>query len=283
MTISQFRNSQSAIINREAPIGIFDSGVGGLTVFRAIERRLPNESLIYLGDTARIPYGTRSRETIERYALEDAAFILSKNVKAIVIACNTASAIAADLLARQCPVPVLGVIQPGARLAVEKTRSGYIGVIATEGTVESGAYEQAMIRARNGLEIISRACPLFVPLAEEGWVNHRVTYQVAEEYLAELKATKVDTLVLGCTHYPILRPVIEDVMGDRVVYIDSGEAVADEVARLLSEAGLAREDERARTEEFYVTDSAARFHRVAELFLGRPLESVNTIELGTCE
>jgi glutamate racemase len=283
MIESKIQNPKSKIQNSEAPIGIFDSGVGGLTVFRAIERRLPTESLIYLGDTARIPYGTRSRETVERYALEDAAFILAKNVKAIVIACNTASAIAADLLASRCPVPVLGVIQPGARLAVERTRSGYIGVIATEGTVASRAYEQAMIRARDGLEIISRACPLFVPLAEEGWVNHQVTYQVAEEYLAEMKATRVDTLVLGCTHYPILRPVIEAVMGDRVAYIDSGEAVAEEVARLLQGQGLARKGTQARTEEFYVTDSAARFRRVAELFLGRPLESLNTIELRTSE
>jgi glutamate racemase len=273
----------SQIRNREAPIGVFDSGVGGLTVFRAIERRLPAESLIYLGDTARIPYGTRSSETVRRYALEDAAFILSRKVKAIVIACNTASAIAADLLVSRSPVPVLGVIEPGARLAAEKTRAGYVGVIATEGTVASGAYEKAMLRARSGLEIISRACPLFVPLAEEGWVNHSVTRQVAEEYLAELKASRVDTLVLGCTHYPILRPVIEEVMGDRVVYIDSGEAVAEELAQLLKERGLAREDDRARREEFFVTDSAARFRRVAELFLGRPLESVNTVELGTFE
>jgi glutamate racemase len=283
MIDSSIQNLKSKIQNPDAPIGIFDSGVGGLTVFRAIERRLPHESLIYLGDTARIPYGTRSRETVERYALEDVAFILSKNVKAIVIACNTASAHAAERLARECPVPVLGVIQPGARRAVEKTRTGYIGVIATEGTVASGAYEQAMVRARSGLEIISRACPLFVPLAEEGWVNHPVTRQVAEEYLAELRASRVDTLVLGCTHYPILRPIIEDVMGDQITYIDSGEAVAEEVVRLLSELELAREEGLARTEEFYVTDSAARFRRVAELFLGRPLESVSMVELGTVE
>ena len=270
-------------VDSKLPIGIFDSGVGGLTVFRAIERRLPLESLIYLGDTARIPYGTRSRETVERYALEDVAFILSKNVKAIVIACNTASAYAADLLARECPIPVLGVIEPGAREAAKRTRTGYVGVIATEGTVASGAYEQALLRARSGLEIISRACPLFVPLAEEGWVNHQVTRQVAEEYLAELRASRVDTLVLGCTHYPILRPIIEDVMGDKVSYIDSGEAVAEEVARLLSDGKLAREEGPARTEEFYVTDSAARFHRVAELFLGRPLESVSIVELGMVE
>jgi glutamate racemase len=266
--------------NREGPIGIFDSGVGGLTVFRAVERRLPNESLIYLGETARIPYGTRSVATVERYALEDAAFIQSKNVKAIVIACNTASALAAERLARECEVPVIGVIQPGARRAVEQTKSGYVGVIATEATVSSGAYERAMLAIREGMEIISRACPLFVPLAEEGWIDHPVTRQVAEEYLVEMRNTRLDTLVLGCTHYPILRPVIEQVMGARLSFIDSGEAVADELARLLEERGLARASTEPRTEQFYVTDSAVRFRRVAELFLGRPLESVETVELG---
>jgi glutamate racemase len=175
---------------------------------------------------------------------------------------------------------VLGVIRPGARRAIEKTHSGYIGVIATEATVASAAYERAMLQMRGGLEIISRACPLFVPLAEEGWINHTVTRQVAEEYLADLKASCVDTLVLGCTHYPILRPVIEQVMGDHISYIDSGEAVADEVAHLLEERDLLRKSDEPRTEQFYVTDSAARFRRVAELFLGRPLEAVNTVELG---
>ncbi|MCI0486579.1 MAG: glutamate racemase [Blastocatellia bacterium] len=266
--------------NREAPIGIFDSGVGGLTVFRAIERQLPNESLIYLGDTARIPYGTRSVATVERYALQVAAFIESKDVKAIAIACNTASALAADRLARQCSVPVISVIKPGARLAVRSTRNGHIGVIATEATVASRAYEREMLEQRDGLEIISRACPLFVPLAEEGWTDHPVTRQVAEEYLAEMRASRVDTLVLGCTHYPILRPVIERVLGDRITYIDSGEAMAGEVARLLEERDLARRGREARFERFYVTDYAARFRRVAELFLGRPLESVEVVELG---
>jgi len=268
------------IANRQAPIGIFDSGVGGLTVFRAIERRLPNESLIYLGDTARIPYGVRSASTIERYALECATFVQSKGVKAIVIACNTASALAANYLRSKCSVPVLGVIRPGSRRAVQETRSGQIGVIATESTVASGAYERAMLEIRSGLEITSRACPLFVPLAEEGWLNHRVTFQVAEEYLADLRSSGVDTLVLGCTHYPILRPVIERTMGDRIKYVDSGEAVAETLAARLQEDGLAREGGQPRTEEFYVTDSAARFQRVAELFLGRPLESVGTVELG---
>jgi glutamate racemase len=265
----------------EWPIGVFDSGVGGLTVFRALERRLPNESLIYLGDTARIPYGTRSPATVQRYALEDAAFIQSKNVKAIVIACNTASALAAELLISECSVPVIGVIKPGARRAVALTRSGYVGVIATEATVASGAYEQAMLSERSGLEIISRACPLFVPLTEEGWLNHPVTLRVAEEYLSELRASKVDTLVLGCTHYPLLRSVIEEVMGKKTSYVDSGEAVADELARLLEERGLRRTSDEPPTEQFYVTDSASRFRRVAELFLGRPLESVESVELGS--
>ena len=275
-------NRQSGIGNREsdAPIGIFDSGVGGLTVFRAIEQRLPNESLIYLGDTARIPYGVRSAETIERYSLECANFVHSRGVKAIVIACNTASALAANYLRSQFDIPITGVIRPGSRRAVEKTRNGHIGVIATEATVGSGAYERAMLAIRNGLEITSRACPLFVPLAEEGWVNHPVTRQVAEEYLAELRSSSVDTLVLGCTHYPILRPVIERTMGAHINYVDSGEAVADEIAKLLEERNLIRKDDQPRVEEFYVTDSADRFRRVAELFLGRPLESVATVKLG---
>lgn len=264
----------------ERPIGIFDSGVGGLTVYRALERMLPHESLIYLGDTARIPYGTRSVETVQRYSAEDASFILSKNVKAIVIACNTASALAADYLRSKFDVPIMGVIRPGARRAVESTRSGRIGVIGTEATVASGAYQRAMINLRGDLEIFSRGCPLFVPLAEEGWTDHDVTRLVAREYLTNLIDSRIDTLVLGCTHYPILRPVIESVMGEGVTCIDSGEAVAADVVTRLKESGLARTSQEPRREEFYVTDSASRFRRVAELFLGRPLESVEVVELG---
>ena len=283
METADIGNRQAETGNRQsqAAIGIFDSGVGGLTVYRAIERRLPNESLIYLGDTARIPYGVRSAATIERYALECAAFVQSKGVKAIVIACNTASALAANYLRSKCSIPVMGVIRPGSRRAVEQTRNGHIGVIATEATIASGAYERAMLAIRSGLEITSRACPLFVPLAEEGWLNHPVTLQVAEEYLASLRSSGVDTLVLGCTHYPILRPVIERTLGNQITYVDSGEAVAETLAQMLAEEGLTREDGPPQTEEFYVTDSAARFRRVAELFLGRPLESVETVKLGT--
>jgi glutamate racemase len=284
MEISEIGNRQSLIGNshgRQSAIGIFDSGVGGLTVFRAVEQRLPRESLIYLGDTARIPYGVRSASTIERYALECANFVQSRGVKAIVIACNTASALAANYLRSKCSVPVIGVIRPGSRRAVEQTRTGHIGVIATEATVASGAYERAMTSLRSGLEVTSRACPLFVPLAEEGWVDHPVTFQVAEEYLAELRLAGVDTLVLGCTHYPILRPVIEKTLGDQITYVDSGEAVAETLAQLLEDEGLACQDDSKRSDEFYVTDSAVRFRRVAELFLGRPLETVLTVELGT--
>jgi len=250
-------------------------------VFRAVERRLPNESLVYLGDTARIPYGVRSASTIERYALECATFIQSKGVKAIVVACNTASALAANYLRGKCSVPVIGVIRPGARRAIDSTRNNHIGVIATEATVASGAYQRAMLALRDGLEVVARACPLFVPLAEEGWVNHPVTRQVAEEYLAELRSSRVDTLVLGCTHYPILRPVIEQTMGDSVSYVDSGEAVAETLATTLEAEDLTCTSEQQRTEHFYVTDSAERFRRVAEMFLGRPPESVETVELGT--
>src|SRR5215471_11787945 len=268
------RNSDSfAAANRKSAIGIFDSGVGGLTVFRAVQRRLPTESLVYLGDTARIPYGVRSAATIEQYALECATFVQSRGVKAIVIACNTASALAANYLRSRCSVPVIGVIRPGARRAVELTNNGRVGVIATEATVASGAYERAIRALRDGLEITSRACPLFVPLAEEGWLNHPVTFQVAEEYLAQLRQSGVDTLVLGCTHYPILRPVIERTLGDRLSYVDSGEAVAETLVQLLEEQQLSSDNDGRRTEEFYVTDSADRFRRVAELFLGRQLDA----------
>jgi glutamate racemase len=275
---SAFCNPQSA--KQNAPIGIFDSGVGGLTVFRALRRRLPNESLIYLGDTARIPYGTRSRETIERYALEDASFIQSKNVKAIVIACNTASSIAANRLREAFSLPVLGVIRPGSRRAIEQTRNGRIGVIGTEATVASSAYEKAILALRADVEVTSRACPLFVPLAEEGWLEHPVTHQVAAEYLRDFRNSEIDTLVLGCTHYPILRKVIQQVMGDEVTLIDSGEAVADVVAWMLEAEGLRRQSLEPGSEEFFVTDSAQRFRKVAEYFLGRPIESLETIELG---
>ena len=267
------------------PIGIFDSGVGGLTVLKAVRRRLPRESVIYLGDTARVPYGTKSRATIERYAIEDAAFLIEKGVKLIVVACNTASAMARESLRRDFNVPFLTVLGPGARAAARATQTGRIGVIATEATVESGAYERAIREAyqeSNGdqpLEIFSRACPLFVPLVEEGETDSQVARLVAEQYLAPLRQQRIDTLVLGCTHYPLLKTVIAETMGEAVRLIDSAEAVAEETAQLLESGGRLDTGDEPNESRFYVTDAAQRFHRIAERILGAPLEHLEAVEV----
>ncbi len=263
------------------PIGIFDSGVGGLTVLRAVRQRLPREGVIYLGDTARVPYGTKSRATIERYAIEDAAFLIEKGVKMIVVACNTASAMARESLRQAFDVPFLTVLGPGARAAARATRSGRIGVIATEATIESGAYERAIREAcENGsVEIFSRACPLFVPLVEEGETDSKVARLVAEQYLASLREQQIDTLVLGCTHYPLLKNVIAETMGDGIKLIDSAEAVAEETALILEQAGCLDTGDEPGESHFYVTDAAKRFHRIAERILGSPLEHLEAVEV----
>ncbi len=267
------------------PIGIFDSGVGGLTVLRAVRERLPRERVIYLGDTARVPYGTKSRETIERYALEDAGFLVRKGVKMIVVACNTASAMSRERLRAEFDVPLLSVLGPGARMAACVTRNLRVGVIATEATVESGAYERA-IRESCGekqVEIFSRACPLFVPLVEEGETDSQVARLVAEQYLAPLREERVDTLVLGCTHYPLLKRVIGETIGSKVALVDSAEATAEETAQLLEKQGLLNQssnsDEGAGASQFYVTDAARRFHRIAERILGKPLAHLEAVEV----
>lgn len=263
------------------PIGIFDSGVGGLTVLQAVRRRLPNENLIYLGDTARVPYGTKSRATVERYAVEDAAFLVEKGVKLIVVACNTASAMSRERLRREFDTLFLTVLGPGARAAARVTRNGRVGVIATEATIESGAYAQG-IREASGVrpvEVFSQACPLFVSLVEEGEVDSEITRLVAEKYLAPLRAQQIDTLVLGCTHYPLLKPVLAEVMGEGVTLVDSAEAVATEVETLLGEKGLLNPQTEAGSNEFYVTDAAQRFHRIAARFLGAPLAHLEAVEV----
>jgi glutamate racemase len=270
------------------PIGIFDSGVGGLTVLRAIRERLPQESLVYLGDTARVPYGNKSQATISRYALEDTRFLLSKGVKMIVIACNTASALAAPALREQFPaLPILGVIGPGARAAVAATRNRRIGIIATAATIGSGAYEarirEALAAAGDDapVHIVSRACPLFVPLVEEGEAETDIARLVAEKYLAELRREEIDTLVLGCTHYPLLRNTIAAVMGKDVKLVDSAEAAASETAQLLESGGQLRTDASAPGEYFFVTDAAQRFQRIASSFLGHEPEHLTLAELDT--
>src|SRR5688572_27764858 len=213
-----------------APIGIFDSGIGGLTVARAIYERLPGESTIYFGDTARVPYGPKSPDTVRRYSLEILRWLLDQGVKAVVIACNTSTAHALDALQAESPVPVIGVIEPGARAAAAASRGGPVGVIGTAGTIASNAYAKAIRRARPNARVEQRACPLFVPLVEEGWFEHPAAELIAREYLGPLHDAGVDALVLGCTHYPLLKPLLQRVMGAGVRLIDSGEETASVVA-----------------------------------------------------
>lgn len=263
------------------PIGIFDSGVGGLTVLRAVQEQLPNENIIYLGDTARVPYGTKSRTTVERYAVEDAAFLITKGVKVIIIACNTASALARERLRSEFEeLPFLSVIGPGVRAAARATKNKRIGVIATEATIGSDAYAIGIREAcAASVEIFSQACPLFVPLVEEGETDSAIARQVAEKYLALLREQQIDTLVLGCTHYPLLKNVITETIGESVTLIDSGAATATEIAALLREKKLLNPQVEPGWSEFYVTDAAQRFHRIAERFLGHPLRHLEAVEV----
>lgn len=272
------------------PIGIFDSGVGGLTVYRALHNRLPNERFIYLGDTARVPYGTKSLGTVERYAIENSEFLASRGIKLLVVACNTASALALPKIREKIGIDVVGVIGPGARKAVSMSSGERprIGVIATEATVSSNAYANSIKAAAGDAEILQSACPLFVPLAEENWTTEPETYSIAARYLEKVREFRPEALVLGCTHYPILRDVIQETVGDDVVLIDSGEATAEEVEKLLKDKGLENPDpityNRDRTlcddlDHFYVTDAADRFARVAERFLGAAPTRLEAIEV----
>ncbi len=267
------------------PIGLFDSGVGGLTVFAALERALPRERFLYLGDTARVPYGPKSGETVLRYGLEAARFLRKHDVKAVVVACNTVSAVAIDAVAEAARVPPVGVILPGARRAAKVSRSGRIGVIGTRATVASEAYPRAILALRGEAEVFSQACPLFVPLAEEGWTDDAIAEAVAERYLATLRASGVDTVVLGCTHYPLLKPVLSRVLGAEVALVDSAESVAAEVREwLASDTVLAAPDEGERgAHRFYVTDAPAPFVSVAERFLGRGIGLLGRARLETQE
>ena len=260
--------------NAHGAIGVFDSGVGGLTVFREIARALPREPLVYLGDSARVPYGTKSPATVVRYSLEAARHLLSRDVKMLVVACNTATAAALPILQAQLTIPVVGVVEPGARAAVERT-SGVVGVIATEGTVRAKAYTNAIHALDPDVEVIESAAPLFVPLAEEGWANTHVAREVAEIYLEPLIDAGIDTLVLGCTHYPILRATIEQVVGDAVQIVDSAETTALVVRETLGPSkGVAHP-----THQFLVTDAEERFRRIAGEFLERDIEHLELVSL----
>ena len=258
-------------------IGIFDSGVGGLTVMHRVMEALPAENLIYLGDTGRYPYGNKSAETVTRYAIENAEFLLAKRVKMLVVACNTMSAVALDALRRRVDVPVVGVIGPGARAAVERTRNRRVGVIGTETTIASGLYTRALRELDADLEIYTRACPLFVPLAEEGWTDNDVARSTVATYLESLKASGIDTLILGCTHYPLLKKAIAAFLGRRVRLVDSAEETAREVSAKLATAGLKRKSGKGST-SFFVTDVPDRFVKVGRSFLGERVESAVRIE-----
>lgn len=295
---SEIRIPQSAIRSRNLPIGIFDSGVGGLTVYRALHERLPNEHFVYLGDTARVPYGTKSLSTVERYGIENAKFLEAHGIKLLVVACNTASALALPAIRSAVEVPVIGVIEPGARAAIRVAAGKRIGVIATEATVHSGAYASAMARLDSRTQVTERACPLFVPLAEEGWAETDVARAVAEQYLSDFKSQNLGALVLGCTHYPILRDLISEAVGVEVPLIDSGEAAANEVQTLLESSSANVSEGRPAASEptrdvntlperrlcddldhFYVTDAAERFAKVAERFLGMSPSVLEAVEV----
>ena len=266
--------------DRNSAIGVFDSGLGGLTVAHAIMRQLPGESLVYFGDTARVPYGPKSPETVRRYSTEIGFYLLEQGVKAIVVACNTATAHALPQLRDELPVPVLGVVEPGARAAVKATRSGRIGVIATAGTVRSGAYVRAIHAEAPDAQVTALACPLFVPLVEEGWIEHEATRLVAHQYLDSLRREGIDTLVLGCTHYPLLKALIAEVVGPDVRLIDSAEETAADTQRLLASHDLAATGHSAATYRFVASDDPDQFLKLGQRFFGDALEHVDVRTFG---
>lgn len=264
--------------SQQKPIGVFDSGIGGLTVVRALMRRLPHENIVYFGDTARVPYGPKSAQTVREYAAQDTAFLTSHDVKMIVIACNTVSSVALDIVQKHSKVPVIGVILPGAKAAVAATQKKRIGVIGTVGTIASNAYTNAIRQIDASATVFGQPCPLFVPLAEEGWIDHKATDLVAREYLFPLKLQKIDTLVLGCTHYPILEEVIGRVFENGVTLIDSGLATAVEVESLLDERGIRNPSSQKANLQFFVSDIPHKFTEVGERFLGQKLGRVRKAE-----
>ena len=263
-----------------APIGVFDSGIGGLTVAHELMRQLPDESLIYFGDTARVPYGPKSPDTVRRYSREIASYLRDQGVKAIVIACNTATAHGLAALRAEMPFPVIGVVEPGARAAVKATQRGEIGVIGTAGTIKSGAYERAIRELAPDAHIDVQPCPLFVPLVEEGWGSSEAARLVAREYLRPMQEARVDTLVLGCTHYPLLKPLLAEVLGPGVRLIDSAAETAAETRRVLEEQDLLAPPGNRPGHRFIASDDPRQFLALGQRFLGDAIEQVEVRTLG---
>lgn len=263
-----------------APIGVFDSGIGGLTVVRALMEQLPHESIIYFGDTARVPYGPKSPDTVRRYSREISAYLVEQGVKAIVVACNTATAHGLAALRDELPLPVVGVVEPGARAAVAASRGHALGVIGTAGTIGSGAYDRAIHTLLPEARVVTRACPLFVPLVEEGWTDGDVARLVAHQYLDPMRDEGIDALVLGCTHYPLLKPLLSEIVGERVRLIDSAEETAAETARMLTTRSLRAAPDATPAYRFIASDAPEQFLRLGQRFLGASIDRVETLTLG---
>ena len=268
-------------VKRTAPVGVFDSGVGGLTVAREIMRQLPNENIVYFGDTARVPYGSKSKDNIIRYSRQIINFLKTKNVKAIVIACNTASALALDVVREEIDIPIIGVVEPGARAALEITQTKKIGVIGTEGTIRSAMYEKIIQERDPKAGVIGKACPLFVPLVEEGFAKHKVTQEIIDYYLSSLLDTDIDSLILGCTHYPLLRSRIREYVGDRITLVNPAYETAMDLKKLLEDSNMENtgEGQEHAAYSFYVSDAADKFKQFANSILPYDIETTKQINI----
>lgn len=263
----------------QRPIGIFDSGVGGLTVVKAVMKQLPTESIVYFGDTARVPYGCKSKETVTKFSAQIIRFLLQQDVKAIIIACNTVSANSIEVLRNMFPgIHIEGVVEAGVTMALEATQNGKVGVIGTEATIDSGKYPALLKEANPSLEVYGKACPLFVPLVEDGWGRHKIASEVAEEYLAPMLTQDVDTIILGCTHYPMLTYTIGEVVGENVRLINPAKEAANRIGKMLCEVGMCSQKEDA-TYRFCVSDHPSRMEQMARIFLDYPVEHVETIDI----
>ncbi len=269
------------MVNR--PVGVFDSGVGGLTVVNQLFRILPQEDIIYFGDTAHLPYGSKSKQAVIRFSLDIANFLKAQGVKIIVVACSTASSFALSSLRENIELPVIGVIEPGAQAAIDATRNFKIGIIGTEGTINSRAFEEALKRIDRNVEVFSQACPLFVPLVEEGWLDEPETPQIAKKYLSPLKDKGIDTLILGCTHIPLLKGTLSSVMGQEVSLIDTAEPTAKAVKRTLEEKNLLRKGNRKAVYKFFVSDDPEKFLQLGRRFLGRSMDKAERVNLEAVE
>jgi len=264
---------------KNAPIGVFDSGIGGLTVVKELIRNLPGEDIVYLGDTARVPYGTKSGRTVIAYSRSNTEFLISKGIKLLVVACNTASSVSIPSLRAEFDMPVLGVIEPGTKKAVEVTNKNKIGVIGTPSTINSGAYTKAIENLNPDIKVISEACPLFVPLADEGWVEGEIVEGIAKEYLNPIKDSGIDVLVLGCTHYPLLKNMIQKIVGDEITLVDSAQETASQIKQILVKKDLLNDSKTPSERDFYLTDVSDTFISVAGRFLGEKIDKIEMVDI----